>query len=92
MKKKYYFDNTNVFSELNGTYRKSVNIQNFTAYNLKEKKINKTLDFDLSNKFSKTEKLSGLMRTITKFFSIKENFYTNGSKVCNSKFIFDNKF
>ncbi len=39
MKKKYYFDNTNVFSELNGTYRKSVNIQHFTTYDLKEKKL-----------------------------------------------------
>lgn len=39
MKKKYYFDNNNVFYELNGTYRKSVNSQYFTAYDLKEKKL-----------------------------------------------------
>lgn len=90
MKKKYYFDNTNVFSVLNGTYRKSVNIQHFTTYDLKEKKINN--GFDLSQKSVKTKKLNGLIRTISKFFSIKEKFYTNGSKICNSEFIFDNKF
>ncbi|MEN9917376.1 MAG: hypothetical protein RLY40_1315 [Pseudomonadota bacterium] len=90
MKKSYYLDNTNISSTFTGTYKKLDSFNPVTIQESEAKKVNNTLDSDLTKKYSEIKKVRHFLKRFTQFFSIKDPSYNNGSKICNDEFNFYN--
>lgn len=92
MKKSYNFDTTNISSSFTGTYTKLDNPKGSKVHDFRAEYCCSTLDSDLSKKNRHQEKFNCFIKMITQFFSLKESGYSNGSKICTDKFLFDYKF